>query len=339
MSEEKETRFGDIRDEEYIYGDGDQLLRATAYEGSVRVMGIDLTQAAREQAAALHLSPLAAGLSAELMMAAAFLGADLKNEDAKLSITCLGDRPEKKVSAFCDAQLRLRVALPAASFEQTETSSGAKLDFAKALGAGQLQVIKYLRAGHPYTGTVESKNGDPAEALVYYLALSEQRPAMMSFGVRFENAEIKKAVGLFAELLPFAPEEHISRLEKRVASFPDLSDLAGDFCCPELMDLLMGDPEIRYLARQKPSFYCPCSHDYFGEKLLTLGTEDLRELADDEKGIDLHCEFCGKDYHFEQEDLLRLLRETECAGDEKGPCENANSEAGKCDEASAKSRK
>ncbi len=41
--------------------------------------------------------------------------------------------------------------------------------------------------------------------------------------------------------------------------------------------------------------------------LISLGTEDLSDLAKDEAGINLHCHFCGADYHFSQEEIIKML--------------------------------
>lgn len=309
-------QFFDVRDERNIYEDCDALIRATAYNAEVRVMAIDITRAIREQAGALNLDLLSASLAAEAMMGAAFLGADLKNSDARLSVSILGDSPSKKLTVFCDAKLNLKVAINKRAFNselatnnyKSELVDKGNINLASALGKGRIQVIKNLRDGLPYTGLVDTLNGDIAQSFVYYLALSEQRHAVMMFGLNYEDGKIKRSRGLFAELLPFAEEATISRLEKRVNSFPTLSDLNEDFKTAELMDLLMGDSEIKYISMEKVQFHCSCSKDDFGKKLLTLHKDDLSDLAEDEQGIEVCCDFCGEKYTYSQSELNNMIK-------------------------------
>lgn len=315
--------FNDIRDEKNIYPQGDHLVRAAAFDSKVRAMAIDLTEAVKMQQEALGLNLLTASLVAETMMGAAFLGADLKNDDARLSVTIMGDSSGKRISAFCDAKLRLKATIDDKKFmsdllgdsldekqsqELENILSDGSADLAKIIGKGRIQVIKNLKDGKPYTGLVDTLNGDVAQSFVYYLALSEQRHGVMMFGLNYKQGKISKVTGLFAELLPFAEESVIAKLEARVASFPKLSDLSADFMPAQIIDLLMGDPEIKYLSVDVPKFYCNCSKDYFAEKLMTLGRADLEHLAEDPKGIEIRCDYCGSKYKYSNEEVLGLIK-------------------------------
>ena len=41
--------------------------------------------------------------------------------------------------------------------------------------------------------------------------------------------------------------------------------------------------------------------------LIAVGREELEDILQKEGQADLHCHFCNTDYHFDREDLLRLL--------------------------------
>ncbi len=55
-----------------------------------------------------------------------------------------------------------------------------------------------------------------AEDLTYYFATSEQVPSAVGLGVLMnKNNTVRQAVGFIVQLMPFAEEEVISRLEQK----------------------------------------------------------------------------------------------------------------------------
>ncbi|MDO5732214.1 MAG: Hsp33 family molecular chaperone HslO [Eubacteriales bacterium] len=292
----------DIRNFENVHAPGDHLILASGYQSEVRVMCIDLSDTSAEAKSRFGLSESATQFCAEMMVGNAFMAHDLKNSDAKISSQLRTKDGSLSIVSFCNSAGEIRV-----SCTQPDLNPLGAEPF--ELAASELRVIKTLMQGHPYTGIIEMESTNLANAFAYYLKHSEQRASMMRFAHSIDRSGRWRVLGLFVELLPFASEETIERVEKRARNFPDLEDLAEDFDTAEILDLFLGDPEIRYLERQPLRYYCPCSKSYFEKKLISLGAADLTELAEDAAGIDLHCDYCGSDYHYSQTEIRSMLDE------------------------------
>ena len=111
------------------------------------------------------------------------------------------------------------------------------------------------------------------------------------------------------QLLPNADDKTVDYLENRASGFPDITFLLSEGFSPaQIIDLFIGDPEIEFLEGDPVSFSCPCSKERMSSGLVTLGKEELANLADDPDGITTECHFCGSKYHFAKEDIEELIR-------------------------------
>ena len=53
-------------------------------------------------------------------------------------------------------------------------------------------------------------------------------------------------------------------------------------------------------------FKCTCSKERYGDALVTLGKEELEDIAKQET-TELVCAFCKEKYHFSQKEITDLL--------------------------------
>ena len=78
-------------------------------------------------------------------------------------------------------------------------------------------MIKDMGLKEPYSGQVMLQTCEIAEDLTYYFATSEQVPSAVGLGVLMnKNNTVRQAGGFIVQLMPFAEEEVISRLEQNV---------------------------------------------------------------------------------------------------------------------------
>ena len=69
----------------------------------------------------------------------------------------------------------------------------------------------------PYIGQTGLITGEIAEDLTYYFATSEQVPTSVALGVLMNhNNTVKQAGGFIIQLMPFAEDEVIDRLEAKI---------------------------------------------------------------------------------------------------------------------------
>jgi len=123
---------------------------------------------------------------------------------------------------------------------------------------------------------------------------------------------ILQAGGFLVQMMPGADEELSVWMQERIAGFPDVTWLMEEGFDPrQMLDLLMGDPAIRYLDTRPCGYRCDCSHERMARSLAALGAKDLAELMDDPDGIELTCHFCGGRHHFTQDELAEIASHAE----------------------------
>ena len=112
-----------------------------------------------------------------------------------------------------------------------------------------------------------------------------------------------------AQLLPGAGEDEISYLEKRAAGFPEVSFLLSEGFSPaQIMDLFMGDPEMKYLDASEVAFECTCSRERMSAGLAALSKTDLEDLISEDKPVETCCRFCNKKYVFGTQEIGDFLK-------------------------------
>ncbi len=286
----------------------DYIVRATAYGGFVRAFAARTTTTCTKAAEIHQLSPSAAAALGRLMTGVLMMTQDLKREDHSITAIVKSDGPIGGLTVIGqgDATVRGLVSQPVV---ESVYSRPGKLDIGAVVGSGTLTVMRDLGLKEPYVGKVDLVSGEIAEDLTYYLAVSEQTPSAVSLGVQMDQRGVIAAGGLIVQLLPGAGDEVAERVEQRVSGFPEVTHLMSEGFNPhQLLDLLFGDPDIKYLDVTPCGYACHCSRERMVRNLVALGQSELEELAADEKGIELTCHFCNQRYHFNSQDMKDLIQ-------------------------------
>ena len=162
----------------------------------------------------------------------------------------------------------------------------------------------------PYSSTVALQTGEIGDDLTYYFAASEQVPSVVALGVLMDrNNMVKQAGGFILQLMPFTEEAVIGALEKKLASLAPVTTLLEEGKSPEqILEDVLGDLGVEFTGRVPVSFYCNCSKERVEKVLTSLSREELKELIDEGKDVELNCHFCNTDYTFSVEELRKLYR-------------------------------
>ena len=193
---------------------GDYIVRATAANHQIRAFAAT-TRELVETARSIHnTSPVATAALGRLLTAGAMMGSMMKGEKDLLTLQIGCSGPIKGLTVTADSKANVKgyvnepnVILPA--------SDKGKLDVGKALDLGVLSVIKDMGLKDPYVGQVALQTSEIAEDLTYYFATSEQVPSCVGLGVLMEKDNtVKQAGGFIVQLMPFAEDEVIEKLEK-----------------------------------------------------------------------------------------------------------------------------
>ncbi len=295
--------------EEINYKIDDYLVHALAKQDLLRCVSVRTTKLVREAQKIHDLSPASTVALGRLMSAALLMSSDLKNPENQLTVLLKSDGEISGMTVIADqtGQVRGDINNPhAVSHYRHE----GKLDLGQSIGKGNLTVIKDLGLKEPYVGSVELISGEIAEDIAAYYFYSEQIPSVVFLGVRLNPEGVVAAGGMMIQALPGADDALLDWLEARTKGYPDISELLAEAVSPhQLIDLLLGDDRINYLKAAPVRYFCPCNAERMEQNLLTLSKKDLLELADDPAGINLHCHFCERDYHFSQDQIKKLLKE------------------------------
>ena len=284
----------------------DHIVRAEGLGGLVKCLCVS-TKTVCETARVMHqMSPAATAALGRFMTGSILISESMKNPGDTQTTIIRGDGPMEGMTCVTDFGFKVR-AYPMEPVVPTEYHKPGKINVGAAVGKGSLTVVRDIGLKEPYVGVSELVSGEIAEDFAYYLAKSEQTKSIVSLGVLLEKGEVSHAGGLMVQLLPGAGEGEISYLEKRAAGFPEISFLFSEGFTPaQIIDLFMGDPDLKYLDGKEVEFKCNCSRERMLSGLAALGKKDLEEITKDGKPIETVCRFCNSKYVFEPDELKNV---------------------------------
>ena len=284
----------------------DHIVRAEGLGGLVKCLCVS-TRDVCETARVMHqMTPSATAALGRFMTGSLLISESMKNEADTQTTIIRGDGPLEGMTCVADFGFKVR-AYPMEPVIPTEYHRPGKINVGAAVGKGSLTVIRDVGLKEPYVGVSELVSGEIAEDFAYYLAKSEQTRSIVSLGVLLEEGKVSNAGGLMVQLLPGAGEDEIAYLEKRASGFPEISFLFSEGFSPaQIIDLFMGDPDLKYLDGQEVEFKCNCSRERMLAGLAALGKNDLEEITKDGKPVETVCRFCNSKYVFEPEELKNI---------------------------------
>lgn len=286
----------------------DHIVRAQALGGLVKCSAIRTT-AACETARILHdTTPAATAALGRFITGSLLISESMKRPTDTQTTIIRGDGPIGGMTCVTDFGFKCR-AYPVENNVPTEYHRPGKINVGAAIGKGTLTVVRDLGLKDPYVGSVELISGEIAEDFACYLLKSEQVPSVVALGVLLNGGKVVHAGGFMAQLLPGAGEDEISYLEQRAAGFPEVSFLLSEGFSPaQIIDLFMGDPDLKYLDAAEAAFECTCSRERMSAGLAALSKTDLEDLISEGKPVETCCRFCNKKYVFSTEEMANYLK-------------------------------
>ncbi len=289
----------------------DYMVRATAAEGQIRAFAIQGREMVEEARRRHDTSPVVTAALGRLLEAGAMMGMMMKGEKdlLTLQIDCSG--PVKGLTVTADSHGKVKGFAKVPQVMLPPSKMG-KLDVGGALDLGVLSVIKDLGLKEPYVGQTELKTGEIGDDLTYYFANSEQTPSSVGLGVLMERDNtVKQAGGFIIQLMPFAQEELIDKLEKKLQSMESVTAYLDRGLEPEeLLEELLGEFGLEILERMDTEFSCNCSKERVEKAIISIGRKELNEMVQEGKPIEVKCHFCNEAYEFTIEDLKKIIQKT-----------------------------
>ncbi len=288
----------------------DYLVRALAFDGSVRAFAVRTTETIGEAQRRHETWPTASAALGRSMTAAVMMGAMLKGED-KLTVKVEGNGPigPMIIDSNANGTVRGYVTNPQTHFD---LNAIGKLDVRRAVGTeGAITIVKDLGMRDFFTGQVPIVSGEIAEDFTYYFASSEQVPSSVGLGVLVNSDNsILAAGGFIIQLMPGTDDETITIIEEHLANMQPISKLIEKGLTPEeLLYEILGKENVKILNDMPVSFQCNCSKERFASAIISLGEEEIRDMIHEDGGAEAHCHFCMEKYQYSIDELESFIDE------------------------------
>ena len=284
------------------------MVRATAADAQIRAFAATTKNLVEEMRSLHNTSPVVSAALGRLLTGGAMMGAMMKGENDLLTLQIKGDGPIGGMTVTADAHGNVKgyaneaqVILPA--------NAAGKLDVGSAVGKGILRVVKDMGLKEPYVGQTILQTGEIAEDLTYYFAVSEQTPSSVGLGVLMEkNNTVKQAGGFIIQLMPFAEDAVIEKLEQNLQRIKPVTTMLEDGMTPEgILETVLAGMDIEWTDRLPVQFFCNCDKDRVEKALVSIGEKELKDMIAEGKPIEVKCHFCNRAYRFTVADMERLL--------------------------------
>lgn len=287
----------------------DYIVRGTAANNQIRVFAATTRELVEHARAAHGTSPVATAALGRLLTGGVMMGSMMKGEKDLLTLQIRCSGPIQGLTVTADALGNVKGYVYDPTVMLPPNPQG-KLDVGKALDLGVLSVIKDMGLKEPYMGQTQLVSGEIAEDLTYYFATSEQVPSAVGLGVLMERDNtVKQAGGFIIQLMPFAEEEVIEKLEKKLAEVTSVTKLLDDGNTPEqILEILLGDMGLEITDTMPTQYYCNCDKERVEKAIVSIGKKEINEMIQEGKPIEVKCHFCNTAYEFTVEDLKQIVK-------------------------------
>ena len=298
----------------------DRLIRCITKDGAVMASAVDSTNIVYTAQKIHNLTPVATAALGRLLTASSMMGAQLKQQQASLTLKVSGDGPIGSMTAvaYSSGCCKGYAVNPHA---QAENYPNGKLNVAGVVGKnGVLYVMRDYGTGEPYMGQTPLVSGEIAEDITSYYAASEQIPTVCALGVLCdkEEGEALLSGGLLIQLLPAAEEEAVERRERNISLLePVTTMLAKGFSIEEMAAKVLEGFDWEILEERKVAYVCDCSKERVVQAIYSLPDEDILSLADERGYAEAGCQFCNRKYQISKRELAEIVEQKSKKDEEK----------------------
>ncbi len=287
-----------------------KLIRCITSDGAVMATAVDTTDIVARAEQIHGTSAVVTAALGRLLTAASMMGNMLKYKDNSLTLRVAGNGPAGSVIAVSDYDGNVR-GYAANPIVELPLNDKGKLDVGGAVGKdGMLYVLKDLGMETPYNGQIPLVSGEIAEDITAYYATSEQIPTVCALGVLVNpDLTVRAAGGYIIQLLPGADDTTITKLEESVGNIKPITTLIDEGNSPEdILKIALNGFDVEVLYEQPIEYKCNCSRERVEGALISIGEADLEKIIEEDGEANLECHFCERSYHFNREELKRLLK-------------------------------
>ena len=287
----------------------DYLVRGMTMDRFVKVVAIRSTEMVSRAAQIHNTTPNATAAFGRALTAASMMGNMQKVDNGSMTMQIKGGGPIGNIVCVSDPVGNVRGYVYEPNVPLVEKFPG-KLDVGATVGTdGTLTIIRDLQMKEPYVGSVPLVSGEIGDDVTAYFAHSEQTPTACALGVLVDtDLSVKVAGGYLIQLLPGAPDEVIDAVEAGIKRAGSVTSMLDAGLTPEdMLGQVLGSLGVVFMETTEVSYKCYCDRDRVTSALISLGKEELKEIAAEGKSFPISCQFCDTVYEFTPEDIKGLI--------------------------------
>ncbi len=287
----------------------DILIRGTSNDGSIRFFCAITTNLTEEARKIHNTTPTATAALGRMLTGGSFMGAMLKDEKDNVTLQINGKGPAGTILVVSDQSSNVRGYINNPNVDLPLNDRG-KLDVGGAIGTdGALTVIKDLGLKEPYIGKVPIINGEVAEDITSYFAVSEQTPTAVGLGVRVGmNTYVEAAGGFVIQLMPGAHVKMVEQTEDNVKDIKSVTEIIYNEGINGLLNRLLRGIDYAVHDEREIRYECNCNKDRIEKALISLGEKEMQEIIEEDGQAEILCHFCNRKYEFDKNALIFLLK-------------------------------
>ena len=291
-----------------------KLVKAIALNDAVRIYCLNSKEMVEKARLTHDLWPTSLATLGRVSSISAIMAAMEKGDDNRIITQINGGGPigTVMVEAKSNGDVRGFVGDNEIYLKYNDSN---KLAVGVAVGKdGYLKITKDLGIKENFTGQVELQTGEIGDDFAYYFVVSEQTPSVVSCGVLVDvDNSCKSAGALLIQMLPNACEEDIVAVEKVISNLKPISTMLEEESDPEKIILsLFKDAKI--LETRNINWKCSCDKDRFKAGLTTIKLEDLQDILEKDKQVEVKCEYCNTKYIINEEELKTIIEFKQSCG-------------------------
>lgn len=279
----------------------DQCRRFLFQDADIRGEVVTLERSYQELVANKAYPPVVQRLLGEFVAAAVLLSMTIKFA-GRLVLQARSGGEVSLVMAECTSDQHMRGI---ARYTQIPVDS----DFQTLLRQGVLAITIEPDFGESYQGIVPLDKGSLAACLQEYFQRSEQLDSRV-----YLAADARCAAGLLIQQLPtrICPDP-----ATRAEHWGTVVHLADTVKPQELLYVPQADLLYRLFHElpvtvfdpQPVEYRCSCSRERTARALFSLGAMEVMGIPSEQGGVDVNCEFCGRQYVFDTAELNLLFND------------------------------
>ena len=290
------------------------IIRAMTRDGSARAFVINSKDIVNKAIKIHGTAPTATALFGRLLTASSVMGTMLPEKENTMTVAIRGQGIAGTTLCVADYYGNVKGYIQNPQADIPLKPSG-KLDVSGIVGGGILSVSKDVGAEVPYNGNIELVSGEVAEDIAQYYAVSEQVPTLCALGVLVDtDYACRAAGGVFVQLLPFADEEVVTRLEENAKLLSNVSSLFDKGLSNEdVLKIALNGIEYDLFDELEIDYECNCTAERTERAIISLGKQEIEKIFAEQHAegqaeeLSLHCQFCNKEYKYTREMALKLF--------------------------------